>query len=233
MASERRTEREHVREIARLGVELPMRVATPRATWPALVEELLRGRWQGAGEILRAVHSVDRVQPFNEVIECWREVDLILNNDPEALAQDHVKTVADMLAGQIEADYIGHTPLLEYDEEEPCHVQLVRPVGRGPLCKETPRSYIGWNLRDLKSGMANERVSFWGSWLPLPTKSAGAERDGDSREAIAERYPLRGEYLRRFSAAAEKLARERFLLKEDVEALVRRGDEEWDYVTKE
>ncbi len=67
----------------------------------------------------------------------------------------------------------------------------------------------------------------------MPTKSAGAERDGDSREAIAERYPLRGEYLRRFSAAAEKLARERFLLKEDVEALVRRGDEEWDYVTKE
>ncbi len=138
-----------------------------------------------------------------------------------------------MLAGQIEADYIGHTPLLEYDEEEPCHVQLVRPVGRGPLCKETPRSYIGWNLRDPKSGMANERVSFLGSWLPLPETSAGAERDGDSREAIADRYPSREEYLRRFSATAERLAGERFLLKEDVEALVRRRDEEWDYVTKE
>ena len=43
---------------------------------------------------------------------------------------------------------------------------------------------------------------------------------------------LTDDYLRQFSEAASKLADERFLLKDDVDALVRRGGEEWDYITK-
>lgn len=89
-------------------------------------------------------------------------------------------------------------------------------------------TYTGWNLRDPQTGMAKERVSFLGSWLPLPkTKS-----EGDSRTPISERYPSREEYLKKFSAAANKLARERFLLQEDIEALIKRGGDEWDFVTK-
>ena len=89
-------------------------------------------------------------------------------------------------------------------------------------------TYTGWNLRDPKTGMSNERVSFLGSFLPLPK----AKAEDDSRQSITERYPSREEYLKKFSDAAEKLATERFLLNEDVEALVRRGGDEWDYVTK-
>lgn len=85
----------------------------------------------------------------------------------------------------------------------------------------------GWNLRDPKTGMPNERISFLGSWFPLPkTKS-----EDDSRRSIAERYASREEYLTKFTAAANRLADERFLLKDDVEALVKRGGEEWDFVT--
>jgi hypothetical protein len=49
---------------------------------------------------------------------------------------------------------------------------------------------------------------------------------------IAERYPSREEYLRKFEGAAAELAAAGFLLEEDVDALVARGAEEWDYVTK-
>jgi hypothetical protein len=93
-------------------------------------------------------------------------------------------------------------------------------------------AYTGWNLRDPNTGMANERVSFLGSWFPFPKTKADAEAKGDPRASIAERYQSREEFLIKFSGAANKLADDRFLLKEDVEALVERGGEEWDFVTK-
>lgn len=89
-------------------------------------------------------------------------------------------------------------------------------------------TYTGWNLRDPAIGLPNERVSFLGSFLPL----AKAKADQDSRVPIGERYESRDEYLKRFRGAAEKLAVDRFVLKEDVEALVARGGEEWDYLTR-
>ena len=93
-------------------------------------------------------------------------------------------------------------------------------------------TYTGWNLRDPKTGMAGERVSFLGSWFPLPKTKADAEANGDPRVPLTERYQSREDYLQKFSEAANKLADERFLLKEDVDALVLRGSEEWDLVTK-
>lgn len=93
-------------------------------------------------------------------------------------------------------------------------------------------AYTGWNLRDPATGMASERVSFLGSWFPLPKTRADAEAKGDPRGPLAERYQSRDEFLTKFSAAAHKLADDRFLLKKDVDALVRRGGEEWDYISK-
>jgi hypothetical protein len=93
-------------------------------------------------------------------------------------------------------------------------------------------TYTGWNLRNPKTGMPNERVSFLGSWFPLPETAADAGAMGDPRQPIRERYGSREEYLKRFSAAANRLADDRFLLKEDLDALVKRGGEEWDYITK-
>ncbi|HYJ06117.1 MAG TPA: alpha/beta hydrolase domain-containing protein [Chthoniobacterales bacterium] len=93
-------------------------------------------------------------------------------------------------------------------------------------------AYTGWNLRDPTTGMAVERVSFLGSWFPLPKTKADAEAKGDPRVPIAERYQSREEFLEKFSGAANKLVDDRFLLKEDAEALVRRGGEEWDLVTR-
>jgi hypothetical protein len=80
--------------------------------------------------------------------------------------------------------------------------------------------------------MAGERVSFLGSWFPFPKTRADAEAKGDPRVPIAERYQSREEFLTKFSDAASNLVNDRFLLKEDIEALVRRAGEEWDFVTK-
>jgi hypothetical protein len=93
-------------------------------------------------------------------------------------------------------------------------------------------TYTGWNYRNPKNGMPNERVSFLGSWFPFPKTKQDVGAAGDARQPIADRYKDRADYLQKFFSAANKLADERFLLKGDVEALVRRGGEEWDYITK-
>jgi hypothetical protein len=93
-------------------------------------------------------------------------------------------------------------------------------------------TYTGWNLRDPKSGMETERVSFLGSFFPLPKTKTDADAAHDPRKPIVERYSSREDYLQKFSTAAAKLAEDRFLLGEDIEALKQRGAAEWDLVTK-
>lgn len=93
-------------------------------------------------------------------------------------------------------------------------------------------TYTGWNLRDPKSGMPKERISFLGSFFPFSKTKSDAESAHDPRQPIADRYTFREDYLTKFSAAARRLADERFLLPEDVDALVKRGEDEWDLVTK-
>jgi Alpha/beta hydrolase domain len=93
-------------------------------------------------------------------------------------------------------------------------------------------TYTGWNLRDPRTGMAAERVSFLGSWFPFAKIRYTAEEAGDSRPPIDERYQSREEYLQKLSDAASKLGDEHFLLREDVDALVKRGGDEWDFVTR-
>jgi hypothetical protein len=78
----------------------------------------------------------------------------------------------------------------------------------------------GWNLRDPKIGFADNRASFVGSYIPWP-----------SADLIA-RYHTRDEYLGRFTRAALDRVRERFLVVDDVPAIIQRGGEEWDYATK-
>jgi len=91
-------------------------------------------------------------------------------------------------------------------------------------------TYTGWNLRDPKSGMPKERVSFLGSFFPLPkTKSDAAH---DPRKPIADRYQSRDDYLQKFSTAAKQLAHDRFLLPDDIDSLTKRAADEWDLVTK-
>jgi hypothetical protein len=90
------------------------------------------------------------------------------------------------------------------------------PQLRVPLATYTP-----WNLRDPSIGAPRQMVSFLGSYLPFARTRA-------DRPSIAERYRSRDEYMRRFRAAALDLVVQRWLLAEDVPALMERAAQEWD-----
>jgi hypothetical protein len=90
--------------------------------------------------------------------------------------------------------------------------------------------YTGWNLRDPKTGMPGERVSFIGSYLPFANTKAERLRTGDPRPSLEERYRSREEYLGRYAQAALGLVDDRFLLPEDLADVLRRGVQEWDEV---
>ncbi len=92
-------------------------------------------------------------------------------------------------------------------------------------------TYTGWNLRDPQTGMAGERISFLGAYLPFARTKAEREKTGDPRLSIEERYRSKEDYLERFGAAAAKLAADRFVLREDLPAMQERGAREWDEAT--
>jgi len=92
-------------------------------------------------------------------------------------------------------------------------------------------TYTGWNLRDPSIGASDLRLSFYGSFIPFAKTAAERENSGDPRLSVAERYASREEYMGKFAEAALKLIRERFLLREDLPALLERGEREWAEVT--
>ena len=94
-------------------------------------------------------------------------------------------------------------------------------------------TYTGWNLRDPTIGAGDLRLSFYGSFIPFAKTAAEREKSGDPRLSVAERYASRDEYMGKFAEAAMKLIHERFLLREDLPALLERGEREWKEVAEQ
>src|SRR6478609_6776615 len=94
-------------------------------------------------------------------------------------------------------------------------------------------TYTGWNLRDPSIGAPEQRVSFLGSWIPLAKTAEERKKSGDPRLPIAERYKSQEEYMSRFEQAAKKLIEQRFLLQEDLPAILERGKLEWKTIVGE
>jgi hypothetical protein len=93
-------------------------------------------------------------------------------------------------------------------------------------------TYASWNLRDPSIGAPDQRVSFEASYLPFPKTAADRQKTADPRKSIAERYSGREEYLTRYKKAVDDLVKERWILPEDQDALMRRGDQEWAEATQ-
>jgi hypothetical protein len=89
-------------------------------------------------------------------------------------------------------------------------------------------TYTGWNLRAPGIGAPDELYSMQGSLIPFARTKA--ERKGDPRPSIAERYASRDEYLRKIETAARNLAEGGYLLEGDVPKVVERSAVEWDYL---
>ena len=94
-------------------------------------------------------------------------------------------------------------------------------------------TYTGWNLRDPSIGAPEQRVSFLGSWIPLAKTAEERKKSGDPRPSIAERYASQQEYMGKFEQAAKKLIEQRFLLQEDLPAIMERGKLEWKTIAEQ
>jgi hypothetical protein len=93
-------------------------------------------------------------------------------------------------------------------------------------------TYTGWNLRDPSIGAPDQRVSFEASYLPFPKTAADRQKTGDPRKSIAERYADREDYLTHYKTAVDDLVKQRWILPEDRESLLHRGEQEWSEATK-
>ena len=89
-------------------------------------------------------------------------------------------------------------------------------------------TFTGWNPRHPAQGAPGDLMSMLGSTVPFARTRSERERRGDPRPSIAERYPSRDEYLLRVGAAARALVATRYMLEEDVEAVVERASRQWD-----
>ncbi len=94
-------------------------------------------------------------------------------------------------------------------------------------------TYTGWNLRDPSIGAPDQRVSFLGSWIPLARTAEERKKAGDPRLSIAERYASREEYMSKFELASKQLVDQRFLLQEDLPAMLERGKLEWKVIAEQ
>jgi hypothetical protein len=116
-------------------------------------------------------------------------------------------------------------PQVDADGNETSGVRL--PEITVPLA-----TYTGWNLRDPSIGAPSQRPPFEGSFFPFPKDAAAREKSGDARKSIAERYASREIYLDQFTRATDSLIQQRWILPEDRSALLQRGAEEWDFLTR-
>jgi hypothetical protein len=90
----------------------------------------------------------------------------------------------------------------------------------------------GWNLRDASIGAPDQRVAFEVSYLPFPKTAADRQKTGDPRPAIAERYAGGQDYMAQYKKAVDDLVRQRWILPEDRDPLIHRGEQEWAEATK-
>jgi len=93
-------------------------------------------------------------------------------------------------------------------------------------------TYASWNLRDPSIGAPEQRVSFEASYIPFPKTREDREKTGDPRKSVVERYSGHDDYIGRFTKASDDLVKQHWILPEDRDAVVRRGEQEWTEATK-
>jgi hypothetical protein len=93
-------------------------------------------------------------------------------------------------------------------------------------------TYASWNLRDASIGAPDQRVSFEDSYIPFPRTAVERQKSGDPRRSIEERYGSREEYIVRYSKAVDNLIQQRWILPEDRESVLARGEQEWAQATQ-
>ncbi|GBD36887.1 hypothetical protein HRbin36_02015 [bacterium HR36] len=82
-------------------------------------------------------------------------------------------------------------------------------------------TYTGWNLRHRSVGAEGMLANLLGACIPFPRTAEERQKRGDPRQAIKERYRDFADYCQRYRQACDELVRQRLLLPEDRERLIR------------
>ena len=138
---------------------------------------------------------------------------------------DVARGIIHELPPKIGAPFVTFVPSVDDDGND---IPGVRPVELGaPLA-----TFTGWNPRHPDQGAPGDLMSMLGSTLPFAVTRAAREASGDPRPSIEERYASRAAYLARAREAAVRLAAERHMLAEDVDAVVERAGRLWDFIVR-
>ena len=86
----------------------------------------------------------------------------------------------------------------------------------------------GWQFRSERIGAPNTLIAMAGAFIPFPATRAQRERTGDPRQSITERYGTRADYVKKIQESAQRLAQERYILKDDVPTIVQEAGRHWD-----
>ena len=92
-------------------------------------------------------------------------------------------------------------------------------------------TYTGWNYRNPAIGGEDTLYPLLGSYIPFHNTAAARTAAKDPRPSIAERYASKQAYVDRVKAVADKLVAERYLLAEDLPAVLDRAGRHWDLLT--
>jgi hypothetical protein len=93
-------------------------------------------------------------------------------------------------------------------------------------------TYTGWNYRNPAIGGAGYLYPLLGSYLPFPATAEARAAANDPRAAIAERYASKQAYLDKVHEAADALVAQRYLLAEDLPAVLDRAGNHWDLLVR-
>jgi alpha/beta hydrolase family protein len=89
-------------------------------------------------------------------------------------------------------------------------------------------SHTGWSPRDPATGGAGQFLDMMGTTLPFAGKRSERERTSDPRPSLEERYRDADDYASKAREAASDLARQRYLLEEDVDLAARLATERYE-----
>jgi hypothetical protein len=93
-------------------------------------------------------------------------------------------------------------------------------------------THTGWNVSIFSLSGLRYLAGLVGSFQPFARTRTERETSGDSRPSIEERYKGREDYLQRVRRAATDLVRERFMLEDDVNAVVGQAEQTWNAVVE-
>jgi hypothetical protein len=90
-------------------------------------------------------------------------------------------------------------------------------------------TFTGWNFRNPATGAPTELARLTGSEIPFARTAA--DRKGDPRRSLDERYASKAQYLAQAQAHCHTLVAAGYLLAEDVPLVMKRAADQWDFVT--